>query len=113
MRLLNWASACVTHTLEVNTMQNAQSFCARLTGMAAALAVFLPLAGCGGGQAAVPDRAEIDFVDDRTEERLERTSKLLEMYGSDELPNGSTSDYGTAEMTSLLDLPNGDGGAAK
>jgi hypothetical protein len=44
---------------------------------------------------------------------LERTSKLLEMYGSDELPNGSTSDYGTAEMTSLLDLPNGDGGAAK
>jgi hypothetical protein len=94
-------------------MQNAQSLFARLIGVAAAIVVCLPLAGCGGGQAAAPGRADIDFANDRYAERLERSSKLLELYGSEALPSGSSSDYGNSELTSLIDVPDTDARASK
>jgi hypothetical protein len=89
-------------------MQNAQSLFARFPALAAALLVSVSLAGCGGGQAAAPDRVGLDFADEQNQPHVELSGNILESYGSEGLLRGNASNYGhgtftPAELSALLD----------
>jgi hypothetical protein len=111
MQLLKWASACVRQGLEINTMQIAQSLCARFLFLTVASLVSLLLVGCGGGQAVAPAaHTGIDFSDEQDRLSAEN-GKLLESYGSENLLRESAGGYDRGivtpdDLSALLDSQN-------